>query len=149
MQNGSWEDEPDDPPPPFEQAGEQRAEQQQQQPEQASFETAADLDPPGTAVAVGLAKKVAVAAENVGATTRRSAGNAHGSPTTTTRGGGSAGGGSLLSGGERFAVWAAKDWGGHPLSHEMKDKIRKGDALWTMSLEGVLIGEDGNHFFCR
>lgn len=49
---------------------------------------------------------------------------------------------------ERFP-WGGRDQGGHPLSLRTKEKIKRGGAPWTMSPEGVLFGEDGNHFFCR
>lgn len=47
------------------------------------------------------------------------------------------------------APWGGKDWAGQPLSQAVKEDLLEEVTLWTVSEEGTLLGEDGNHFFCR
>ncbi|CAM9761643.1 unnamed protein product, partial [Scytosiphon promiscuus] len=44
--------------------------------------------------------------------------------------------------------WGGKDWGGQPLSQAVKDELLGDLTLWSVSADGTLVGEDGNHFFC-
>ncbi|CAN0427586.1 unnamed protein product, partial [Hapterophycus canaliculatus] len=49
---------------------------------------------------------------------------------------------------KKRSPWGGKDWAGHPLSQAVKDDLLGEVTLWTVSGDGTLVGEDGNHFFC-
>ncbi|CAN0558489.1 unnamed protein product, partial [Ectocarpus sp. 12 AP-2014] len=49
---------------------------------------------------------------------------------------------------KRRSAWGGKDWGGQAVSQRAKDEILAGVSLWSVSQDGTLVGEDGNHFFC-
>ncbi|CAB1120028.1 unnamed protein product [Ectocarpus sp. CCAP 1310/34] len=50
---------------------------------------------------------------------------------------------------KKRSAWGGKDWGGQAVSQRAKDEILAGVSLWSVSQDGTLVGEDGNHFFCR
>lgn len=45
--------------------------------------------------------------------------------------------------------WGGKDWAGHALSKSSLALIKETVRMWATSEDGTLVGEDGNHFFCR
>ena len=45
--------------------------------------------------------------------------------------------------------WGSKDWCGHAASLEGLQQIKDGVKVWAESEDGTIVGEDGNHFFCR
>lgn len=45
--------------------------------------------------------------------------------------------------------WGGRDWAGHALSKSSLALIKETVRMWATSEDGTLVGEDGNHFFCR
>lgn len=45
--------------------------------------------------------------------------------------------------------WGGRDWAGHALSKSSLTLIKNTVRMWATSEDGTLVGEDGNHFFCR
>lgn len=45
--------------------------------------------------------------------------------------------------------WEGKDWGGRAFSKTALRQIKDTVRMWAVSDDGTLVGEDGNHFFCR
>ena len=45
--------------------------------------------------------------------------------------------------------WGGRDWAGHALSKSSLALIKDTVRMWATSEDGTLVGEDGNHFFCR
>lgn len=123
-QNGSWEDDHGEPP-----RSTRPAEQWAERPEQASSEAdPEEAREPTEPAAIGPPGDGAAA------------------PAPATGAGVTMGGTPCP---EKRFPWGGKDWGGQPASQRMEDEVRDGEATWIMSLEGILVGEDGNHFFCR
>lgn len=50
---------------------------------------------------------------------------------------------------KKKAPWGGKDWAGHALSKSSLKVIKDTMRMWATSEDGTLVGEDGNHFFCR
>lgn len=49
----------------------------------------------------------------------------------------------------RRAPWGGKDWAGKAVSTEVLEEVKSTAGVWGRDPDGRLIGEDGNHFFCR
>lgn len=45
--------------------------------------------------------------------------------------------------------WGRKDWAGTAFSKTALRQIKETVSMWATSEDGTLVGEDGNHFFCR
>lgn len=57
--------------------------------------------------------------------------------------------GKFKAEGKKSFPWGEKDWRGHAASKEGLEQIKGSVKVWMESGDGTIVGEDGNHFFCR
>lgn len=57
--------------------------------------------------------------------------------------------GKFKADGKKSFPWGVKDWRGHAASNKGLEQIKGSVKVWMESKDGTIVGEDGNHFFCR
>lgn len=110
---------------------------------------------PATTTAKFKKKKFSVTSEKAsvpGATAAPSSNGAAGSvvDTTTAAAAAAADGGASPARKKRKRVpWGGKDWAGRPISAEALAEVKSSATVYGVGPDGRMVGEDGNHFFCR
>lgn len=54
---------------------------------------------------------------------------------------------SVIADARKISPWGTKDWSGRARSKEMEAEVKENGKCYPH--KGILMGEDGNHFFCR